>query len=65
MVTAHRYPGSEARERGIVGELAPEGEVLDRAVELAASLVGKPRRGIGEIKRGLYASVIDTLLPAR
>jgi enoyl-CoA hydratase/carnithine racemase len=65
MVTAHRFPGPEARESGIVAELAPEEGVVDRAVSLAAALVGKPRQGLGAIKRGMYASVIEALAPAR
>jgi enoyl-CoA hydratase/carnithine racemase len=61
MVTAHRYTGAEALASGIVSELAPEEEVLDRAVALAAALAGKPRPGVGAIKRGMYVSVIDAL----
>ncbi|MCL2768889.1 MAG: enoyl-CoA hydratase/isomerase family protein [Solirubrobacterales bacterium] len=61
MVTGHRYTGADALASGIVAELAPEEEVLDRAVNLAAALVGKPRAGVGAIKRGMYASVIDAL----
>lgn len=65
MVTAHRYTGPEALAGGIVAELAPEEEVVDRAVGLAAALVGKPRHGIGAIKRGIYARVIEMLAPAK
>jgi enoyl-CoA hydratase/carnithine racemase len=65
MVTAHRYPGSEARDGGIVAELAPQEGVVDRAVGIAAELAGKPRQGLGAIKRGMYASVIEALAPAR
>lgn len=61
MVTAHRYTGFEALACGIVSELASQDEVLDRAVSLAAALVGKPRHGIGAIKHGMYGSVIDML----
>lgn len=61
MVTAHRYTGAEALASGIVSELAPEEEVLDRAVALAAALAGKPRAGVGAIKRAMYASVLDVL----
>lgn len=63
MVTGHRFSGSEALAGGIVGELAPEQGVVDRAVELAASLAGKPRHGIAAIKRGLYADAIAALAP--
>jgi enoyl-CoA hydratase/carnithine racemase len=62
MVTGHRFTAAEALEAGIVSEQAPEEEVLDRAVALAASLVGKPRAGIGAIKQGMYGEVIAGLL---
>ncbi len=65
MVTAHRFTGAEALAAGIVTELAAEDEVLDRAATLAADLAGKPRHGIGAIKRGMYAAVIDALAPPR
>lgn len=61
MLTGHRYTAQEALDAKIVAEIASEDAVLDRAVELAAGLAGKPRAGIGAIKRGMYASVIDTL----
>lgn len=63
MVTGHRYTGAEALAGGIVAELAPEEEVLDRAVALATGLAGKSRHGVGAIKRGMYADVIETLTP--
>jgi enoyl-CoA hydratase/carnithine racemase len=63
MVTGHRFAGSEALAGGIVAELAPEEEVLERAVGLAAALAGKPRHGVGAIKRGMYDSAIAALAP--
>lgn len=59
MVTAHRFTGPEALAAGIVTDLAPEADLLDRAVILATELAGKPRHGIGAIKRGMYAGVIE------
>lgn len=61
MVTAHRYTGPEALDAGIVTELAPEDQVLSRAIDLAAGLAGKPREGVGAIKRGIYDSVLEAL----
>lgn len=61
MVTAHRYTGTEALAAGIVTELAPEDQVLKRAIDLAAGLAGKPRNGVGAIKRGIYGSVLRVL----
>jgi enoyl-CoA hydratase/carnithine racemase len=64
MVTGHRFTGTEALAAGIATELAGEDEVLGRAVALADELAGKPRHGIGAIKRGMYADVIAALSPA-
>lgn len=64
MATARRFPGPEALAGGIVTELAAEEGVVDRAIELAADLAGKPRHGIGAIKRGMYADAIEVLAPA-
>lgn len=61
MVTAERFPGTEALAAGIVTELAAEEAVLDRAVELAAARVGKPRQALGVIKQRLYGEAIELL----
>lgn len=61
MVTGHRYGGHDALAAGIVSEVAPEGEVLERAVGRAEALAGKPREAMAAIKRGLYAPALDLL----
>jgi Delta3-Delta2-enoyl-CoA isomerase len=61
MITARRYGGPEAVAAGIVSEVAPEGEVLGRAVSRAEELAGKPRHAVGAIKRGIYGPVLDLL----
>jgi enoyl-CoA hydratase/carnithine racemase len=53
-LTGRRYSGPEARAVGIVTDVAPEAEVLERAVALAASLAGKNRTVIAAHKRLLY-----------
>ncbi|MFL6204856.1 MAG: enoyl-CoA hydratase/isomerase family protein [Acidimicrobiales bacterium] len=53
-LTGRRFSGSEALAAGIVTDVAPEGEVLERAVSLAASLAGKNRAVIAAHKRLLY-----------
>jgi enoyl-CoA hydratase/carnithine racemase len=53
-LTGRRYSGPEALAAGIVTEVAPEAEVLDRAVAVAASLAGKNRAVIAAHKRLLY-----------
>ena len=61
MVTARRYGGNDALAAGIVAEVAPEAEVLERAVSRAEALAGKPRHAVGAIKRGLYARALELL----
>jgi enoyl-CoA hydratase/carnithine racemase len=63
MVTGHRWTGPEALAAGIVAELASEQQVLERSVALATELAGKPRHGLGAIKRGMYASALASLAP--
>ena len=53
-LTGRRYSGPEARAVGIVTDVAPEAEVLERAVALATSLAGKNRTVIAAHKRLLY-----------
>mgnify|MGYP001168302240 CR=1 FL=1 len=55
-LTGRRYSGPEALAAGIVQEVAAADEVLERAVERAASLATKDRRVIAEHKRLLFGS---------
>jgi enoyl-CoA hydratase/carnithine racemase len=61
MVTGRRYGGTDALAAGIVAEVAPEDEVLERAVSRAGELAGKPRHGLAGVKRGLYGPALDLL----
>jgi enoyl-CoA hydratase/carnithine racemase len=54
MNTGRRYKAAEALAAGIVDHAVPEAEVLPRAVELAAAVVGKDRRVIAAHKRLLF-----------
>ena len=54
MNTARRYTAHEAHAARIVEHVAPEAEVLTRAVALAAPLAGKGRTVIAEHKRMLF-----------
>jgi Delta3-Delta2-enoyl-CoA isomerase len=65
MVTAHRFTAAEALAGGVVTEVAPEDEVVERAVALAAGLSGKPRHSYGAIKRDIYADAIAALSARR
>jgi enoyl-CoA hydratase/carnithine racemase len=51
MVTGRRFTAEEARTGGIVEHVADEGDVVSRAVELAAPMAGKDRRIIAIHKR--------------
>jgi len=62
LVTGHRFTGPEARAAGIAAEVAPEGEVLERAVAWAEPLAAKSREVIAIHKRILHGPVIDRLL---
>ena len=55
-LTGRRYSGPEALAAGIVTEVAPETEVLDRAIAVAASMAGKNRSVIAAHKRLLYGT---------
>lgn len=61
MLTGRRYTAAEALEAGIVHRVAPEGEVLSRAVELAAALAVKEGRTFGAIRRTMYRPAVKAL----
>jgi enoyl-CoA hydratase/carnithine racemase len=54
MMTGRRYGAAEALARGIVEHTAPDAEVLDRAVALAAEIAPKNRTVIATHKRLLF-----------
>src|SRR4029079_10834920 len=55
---ARRYSGPEALAAGIVSEVAPESLVLERAVEIAASLTSKNRDVIRAHKELMFGATI-------
>ncbi len=61
MTTGRRYGGADALAAGIIDEIAPEGEVLDRAVAWAAAHAGKHGETVGKIKQRMYEDVLATL----
>lgn len=63
MVLARRYGAPDALEAGIVAEIAPEAEVLERAIDRATALAGKPRPALAAIKRALYRQALELLAP--
>jgi enoyl-CoA hydratase/carnithine racemase len=60
ILTGRRYGGPGAAAAGIVHEVAGEGQVLARAVQLAAGLAAKESRTLAEHKRMLYGQAIKS-----
>ena len=64
-LSGRRYTGPEAVAAGIADEVADEGDVLDRAVAIAAELAGKNRDVIAEHKRLMYGDAMEICGAAR
>jgi enoyl-CoA hydratase/carnithine racemase len=62
IATGHRFPADEALAKGIVDGIAPEDEVLPRAIEIAADLASKRGEIMRTLKHGLHGPTIDLLL---
>ena len=54
----HLFEGQETLELGLVDELLPRDEVLDRALAVAGELAALPRSGYGLVKRQLRGPTI-------
>lgn len=61
IVTGTRYGGEAALAVKIVDEVAAEGEVLPRAIEIAAGYAGKAHPVMATLKRGMYPEVAEAL----
>jgi len=61
IVTGRRYAAAEAQAAGIVQQIAPEQEVLARALELAATQQGKSREAMVALKTEMYRDVLEVL----
>lgn len=61
IMTARRYGAEDALDAGIVDDTAPEDEVLERAVALAASHAAIDRGAVVALRTRLYADLIATL----
>ncbi|MFM7062038.1 MAG: enoyl-CoA hydratase/isomerase family protein [Actinomycetes bacterium] len=57
MNTGRRYSGPDALAAGLVEHLAPEDELVDRAVALAEQVASKDRRVLAAHKRMLFGDV--------
>lgn len=61
LTTGRRYSGPEALAAGIVQEVAPETDVVDRALAIAGERAAKATGSLAAIKRGLYGEIADRL----
>ncbi|AOW93854.1 enoyl-CoA hydratase [Rhodococcus sp. WMMA185] len=61
MTTGHRFGGTEAHTGGLVDATAPEGAVLDSAIDLVAPIGQKDPGTLGAIKSTMYASAVAAL----
>lgn len=59
LLQAHKYKAAEALSDGIVDEIAPPGEMLDRALALAEQVKERARMGVyGLLRYELYGEAI-------
>lgn len=61
MTTGRRYGGLDAAAAGIVDEAVGEDDVLEQAIQRAATLAGKHPATLGAIKEGMYAGPLALL----
>ncbi len=61
MLTGRRYGGPDAVSAAIVDEAVPEDQVINRAIERAAAVAGKPPHAVTAIKKGLYGRAVEEL----
>jgi 2-(1,2-epoxy-1,2-dihydrophenyl)acetyl-CoA isomerase len=56
-----KLTAARAKEWGLIVDVFPDAELREKAMEIATRLAGMPTRGIGIAKRGLNASLGNTL----
>ena len=61
MLEGRPVPPAKALEIGLIDEVVPADELLDRALEVAEYLGSRPRDSIGAIKRAVYLGGSMTL----
>lgn len=64
LVTGKRYGGGDALKRGMVDSVAPESEVLSRAIALARSFADKDRPTLVALKRNVFGEAIAKIRAA-
>ncbi len=61
MALGQRFPADEAMSAGMVEQIAPDGAVLDTAIDAARKFSGRDPATMAAIKRGLHASTLRLL----
>jgi enoyl-CoA hydratase/carnithine racemase len=61
ITAGHRFAGPEALAAGIVDEIADEADLLDRSIEIAATLTSTAGPTLAGLKEGLYAGPLAAL----
>jgi enoyl-CoA hydratase/carnithine racemase len=61
MTTGRRFGGPQARDLGLVDDIATDSDLLDRASDLVRPLAGKSPGTLGAIKSAMYAPVAAAL----
>jgi 2-(1,2-epoxy-1,2-dihydrophenyl)acetyl-CoA isomerase len=58
---AEKMPATKAREWGLIWDVAPKAELMDRVMTMARQLAAQATRGFGLTKRALNASFVNGL----
>jgi enoyl-CoA hydratase/carnithine racemase len=61
MTTGRRFGGPDARDLGLVDDIAGESELVEHATERVRALAGKDRATLGTIKSTMFASTVAAL----
>jgi enoyl-CoA hydratase/carnithine racemase len=61
ILTGTRYTADAAREQKIVDHVAPEAELLTKAIEIAHTLASKANPVMHQLKAGMYTRTLEAL----
>jgi crotonobetainyl-CoA hydratase len=61
MMTGRRFSAEEAKEYGIVLDIVPADQLMDRAFDLATQIAQGPPLGLAAAKRLVYQNEFDQL----
>ncbi len=64
MTTGRRFGGPEARDLGLVDDIAGESELVEHTTDRIRGLAGKDRGTLGSIKSTMFGSAVTALRPA-